>query len=213
VLVILGLMLFVQGLQMGLFPIGDAMAVALARKGSVTWLLLFSFALGASTTIAEPALIAITGEAAESAAGAGVIGEGPGARERYAGLLRHDENGTQPDHWQVNAYFKSFWYGFPWRDRVLTRIGLGSGLSYAERVPTIEARDQARRGEDTNKLITYLDPPIDVSLGDLIGSRALKRTFVGLGVSHRSGIFGLSRLLGNVDGGSNYIYTYVEFGI
>jgi len=131
----------------------------------------------------------------------------------YIGLLRHDENGYQPDHWQVNAYVKSFWYGFPWRDRVKTRIGIGSGLSYAERVPTIEARDQARRGENTNKLITYLDPTIDFSLGDLVGSRALKNTFVGLGVSHRSGVFGLSQLLGNVDGGSNYIYTYVEFGI
>jgi len=131
----------------------------------------------------------------------------------YLGLLRHDENGFQPDHWQVNAYFKSFWYGFPWRDRVKTRLGIGSGLSYAERVPTIEARDQARRGENTNKLITYLDPTVDFSLGDLVGSRALKNTFVGLGVSHRSGVFGLSRLLGNVDGGSNYIYTYVEFGI
>ncbi|MEX2240313.1 MAG: MipA/OmpV family protein [Burkholderiales bacterium] len=131
----------------------------------------------------------------------------------YIGLLRHDENGFQPDHWQVNAYFKPFWYGLPWRDRVKTRIGIGSGLSYAERIPTIEARDQARRGENTNKLITYLDPTIDFSLGDLIGSRALKNTFVGLGVSHRSGIFGLSRLLGNVDGGSNYIYTYVEVGI
>jgi outer membrane protein len=49
-----------------------------------------------------------------------------------------------------------------------------------------------------------------VSLGDLLGSRALKDTFIGLGVSHRSGIFGSSRLLGNVSGGSNYIYTYVE---
>jgi outer membrane protein len=131
----------------------------------------------------------------------------------YIGLLHHDENGFQPNHWQVNAYFKSYWYGFPWRDRVKTRIGIGSGLSYAERVPTIEARDQARRGENTHKLITYLDPTIDFSLGDLIGSRRLRNTFVGLGVSHRSGIFGLSRLLGNVDGGSNYIYTYVEFGI
>ncbi len=131
----------------------------------------------------------------------------------YLGLLRHDENGVQPDHWQVNAYFKSFWYGFPWRDRVKTRIGFGSGLSYAERIPTIEARDQARRGKNASKLITYLDPTIDFSLGDAVGSRALKNTFLGLGVSHRSGVFGLSRLLGEVDGGSNYIYTYVEVGI
>ena len=34
--------------------------------------------------------------------------------------------------------------------------------------------------------------------------------FIGVGVSHRSGIFGSSRLLGNVNGGSNYIYTYIE---
>jgi hypothetical protein len=91
VMVILGLMLFVQGLQMGLFPIGDAMAVALARKGSVTWLLVFSFALGFSTTIAEPALIAITGKAAEVAAAAGMIGTGAGdtvAMDAYALGLR-----------------------------------------------------------------------------------------------------------------------------
>lgn len=131
----------------------------------------------------------------------------------YVGLLHRDENGYQPDHWQVNAYYKTYWYGFPWRDRVKTRIGIGSGLSYSGRVPYIEARDQARRGENTNKLITYLDPTIDVSLGDLVGSKSMKDTFIGLGVSHRSGIFGLSRLLGNVDGGSNFIYSYIEFAL
>lgn len=131
----------------------------------------------------------------------------------FVGLLHRDENGYQPDHWQVNAYFKSYWYGFPWRDRVKTRIGIGSGLSYSGRVPYLEVRDQARREENTNKLLTYLDPTIDVSLGDLVGSKSMKNTFIGLGVSHRSGIFGMSRLLGNVDGGSNYIYSYVEFAL
>lgn len=131
----------------------------------------------------------------------------------YVGLLHRDENGYQPDHWQVNAYFKTYWYGFPWRDRVKTRIGIGSGLSYSGRVPYLEVRDQARREENTNKLLIYLDPTIDVSLGDLVGSKSMKNTFIGLGVSHRSGILGQSRLLGNVDGGSNYIYSYVEFAL
>ena len=67
ILVIIGLSLFVQGLEMGLFPIGEAMAHALARKGSIFWLLFFSFALGFSTTVAEPALIAVAQEAAEIA--------------------------------------------------------------------------------------------------------------------------------------------------
>jgi len=67
ILVIIGLSLFVQGLEMGLFPIGEAMAHALARKGSVFWLLFFAFALGFSTTVAEPALIAVSQEAADIA--------------------------------------------------------------------------------------------------------------------------------------------------
>ncbi len=63
-LVVTGLTLFVQGLEMGLFPIGESMAQALARKGSLFWLLCFAFALGFSTTVAEPALIAVAWEAA-----------------------------------------------------------------------------------------------------------------------------------------------------
>lgn len=72
-LVVTGLSLFIQGLEMGLFPIGEAMAHALARKGSVFWLLSFAFALGFSTTVAEPALIAVAGEAAEIASQANLI--------------------------------------------------------------------------------------------------------------------------------------------
>ena len=41
ILVILGLALFIVGLEIGLFPIGEAMAEAFAYKGSLFWLLLF----------------------------------------------------------------------------------------------------------------------------------------------------------------------------
>ena len=41
-LVVSGLTLFIQGLEMGLFPIGESMAHALARKGSLFWLLAFA---------------------------------------------------------------------------------------------------------------------------------------------------------------------------
>ena len=126
------------------------------------------------------------------------------------GLVRHKERGLQPDFWQVNGYLKAHYYGLPWSHRVNTRLGFGAGLSYARRVPFVEARDQAVRGRDTSRLLNYMDPTIDVSLGDLVGSRRLRDTFVGLGVSHRSGIFGSSQLLGNVNGGSNYIYSYIE---
>jgi len=88
VFVVFGLMLFVQGLEMGLFPLGEAMAHAFARKGSLVWLLVFGFLLGFSTTVAEPALIAIAGEAAQVVSDAGHIPPGHAALEAYAIQLR-----------------------------------------------------------------------------------------------------------------------------
>jgi len=87
-LVVLGLSLFVQGLEMALFPIGESLAQALARKGSLLWILLFSFLLGFSTTIAEPALIAIARESGEIAAKSGLISSEEAAIASYALGLR-----------------------------------------------------------------------------------------------------------------------------
>lgn len=129
----------------------------------------------------------------------------------YLGLLHHDERNLQPDFWQMNAYMKAFYYGFPWSDHVLTRVGFGAGVSYAQKLPFVEQRDQTSRGRNASKLLTYLDPSIDVSVGDLFGVRTLRETYFGFGVSHRSGIFGTSQLLGNVNGGSNYLYSYIEW--
>lgn len=128
----------------------------------------------------------------------------------YVGVLRHDENGYQPNAYDIDAFMKAYYYGFPWNDRVQTRLGLGVGFSLAQRANYQETTSQAKRGRPTSKLLNYLDPSIDVSLGDLINSHALKDTFIGVGVSHRSGIFGASRILGGVNGGSNYLYTYLE---
>lgn len=129
----------------------------------------------------------------------------------YLGILQHNERGLQDKSWQASAYMKAYYYGFPWSERVRTRLGLGVGLSYAERVPYVEMRDQLARRRNSSRLLNYLDPSIDISLGDLIGVKSMSETYVGLGVSHRSGIFGTSRLFGNVNGGSNYIYSYLEW--
>jgi uncharacterized membrane protein (DUF2068 family) len=88
VMVVLGLALFIRGLELGLFPIGHAMANGFARKGSVGWLSAFAFALGFATTVAEPALIAVAEEAALVAADGGVIAGTPAAQQRYALGLR-----------------------------------------------------------------------------------------------------------------------------
>ena len=88
VFVVIGLMLFVEGLEIALFPIGETMAFALAKKGSLLWLLIFAFALGFSTTIAEPALIAVTKEASIISSGAGLIENSQKTMDLYALGLR-----------------------------------------------------------------------------------------------------------------------------
>lgn len=88
-LVVLGLTLFIRGLEMGLFPLGESMARAFARKGSAFWLFAFAFALGFGTTVAEPALVAVADKAAETVATAGVIPDSEAAREEYALVLRY----------------------------------------------------------------------------------------------------------------------------
>lgn len=87
-LVLAGLTFFIFGLRLALFPVGEGLAHALARKGSVFWLVLFAFMLGFGTTIAEPALIAIAAEAAEVAANAESIAATVESKKSYALGLR-----------------------------------------------------------------------------------------------------------------------------
>jgi outer membrane protein len=129
----------------------------------------------------------------------------------FVGLLRHLEDNEQQDFWQAQAYFKAYYYGFPWRETLRTRAAFGFGVAYASRIPFGEQRDQDLRGRDTSKLLLYLDPAIDLNVGDLLRTKSLRETYWGLGVSHRSGVFGSAKLFNNVDGGSNYIYTYLEW--
>jgi len=87
-MVMLGLTFFIRGLEMALFPLGESMAWAFARKGSLFWLASFAFALGFGTTVAEPALIAVAGEAAEIAAHGRMIDASAEARKSYSFGLR-----------------------------------------------------------------------------------------------------------------------------
>ncbi|HBY88472.1 MAG TPA: DUF1538 domain-containing protein [Colwellia sp.] len=87
-LVVLGLTFFIYGLEMGLFPIGESMAQAFAKKGSISWLLTFAFCLGFGTTVAEPSLIAVAKEAAIVAASGGIIADTLESQLSYANGLR-----------------------------------------------------------------------------------------------------------------------------
>ncbi len=86
--VVLGLTLFVYGLETGVFPLGERLAAQLSKRGSLFLLLLFGFALGFASTVAEPALIAITAEAATAASNQGYIDSDADSRQHYALALR-----------------------------------------------------------------------------------------------------------------------------
>lgn len=82
IFVVLGLALFLMGLEKALFPIGEIMANQLANpefigvsEGEVPhwsnyyWIYIFAAAIGFSTTIAEPSLIAVAIKAGEVSSG------------------------------------------------------------------------------------------------------------------------------------------------
>lgn len=85
--VMAGLAVFIRGLELALFPLGESLADAFANKGNLFWLLMFSFALGFGTTVAEPALIAVSAEAANVMASIGAVKEG--GQDTYATALRY----------------------------------------------------------------------------------------------------------------------------
>lgn len=66
ILVLVGLSLFMRGMTMSLFPIGESLVGNLAERANLWLLLSFGFAIGFASTIAEPALIAVTQQVAEA---------------------------------------------------------------------------------------------------------------------------------------------------
>ncbi|MGB5364365.1 MAG: DUF1538 domain-containing protein [Aureibaculum sp.] len=82
VFVVLGLALFIMGLEKALFPVGKIMANQLSDPaflvnsgteitywGNYYWIYIFAAAIGFATTIAEPSLIAVAIKAAEVSSG------------------------------------------------------------------------------------------------------------------------------------------------
>jgi nitrogen regulatory protein PII len=68
-IVAVGLAIFLQGLEIGIFPVGENLARDFAKSGWITWILIFGFLIGFGTTIAEPALTVIAEKAASISSG------------------------------------------------------------------------------------------------------------------------------------------------
>ncbi len=68
-IVAVGLAVFLLGLEVAIFPVGEKLASDFAHRGSTFWILIFSFLIGFGTTIAEPALYVIAQKAAAISSG------------------------------------------------------------------------------------------------------------------------------------------------
>lgn len=62
-IVAVGVALFLQGLELSIFPVGKSLSNQFAKRGSIVILLSFGFAMGFSAVVAEPALIAVAEQA------------------------------------------------------------------------------------------------------------------------------------------------------
>lgn len=87
ILMLIGLTLFVRGVQMSLLPLGETMAYAIARRGSLPLLIAFAVALGFGSTFAEPALSAVVATAGEAARIEGLLADAAAA-DSFALALR-----------------------------------------------------------------------------------------------------------------------------
>jgi MipA family protein len=126
-------------------------------------------------------------------------------------LFRHFERDNQPDFWNYTAYIMAMGKGYlPWSDELAFRYGFGFGISYAERVPTVEVIKQTSKGENYARLLNYLEFQADVPIDRFVRWKPLRNCFTGVTVVHRSGIFGTSDILGNVSGGSDWVTLHLE---
>ncbi|MBT2774094.1 DUF1538 family protein, partial [Halomonas sp. ISL-60] len=68
-IVAVGVALFLQGLELSIFPVGKSLSNQFAKRGSMPILLAFGFAMGFSAVVAEPALIAVAQQAQDISVG------------------------------------------------------------------------------------------------------------------------------------------------
>ena len=112
---------------------------------------------------------------------------------------------TDENSYEINFGIKIYWTYFPWDKYVRTRLGASEGLSYISRVTNLERYNQY--GEKNSNYLNYIDVTLSFNARDITRLENLESTYVGIGLSHRSGIFGT---INGVDGGSNNVTFFFE---
>lgn len=122
------------------------------------------------------------------------------------GLSYFDENGHQANFLEVTAYIKLIYKLNAFGNQF--RFGIGQGVSYAGRVPYVEAQEAVRENDNQSNFLNYMEITLDFDMGKLFRVKSLKNYHLGYLIKHRSGFHGLYG--GVYDGGSNYNSIFVE---
>lgn len=125
-----------------------------------------------------------------------------------SGFVWHWNSDVQDSEQEYVMAMKAY-YTFDWPVRL--RLGAAEGLSYMSDVTYIEKAEMEEKGYRPSDLMNYLDLSIDINLGDIFNANALRDTWLGYGLHHRSAVFEKSSLYGSIKGGSNYNTVYVQF--
>jgi len=126
-------------------------------------------------------------------------------------INRRLENDFQEDFNEYVAYVMAIGSGYaPWTNREIFRFGFGLGVSYAEQVPAVEQYKQSGRGEQTSHWLNYMEAMVDFPFRTLFGKRGTEHCYLGLSLTHRSGIFGRSDIFNSTQGGSEVLNGHVE---
>lgn len=122
----------------------------------------------------------------------------------HGGVAYFDEGTLGSDIHETTLYVKLY---YRFLNETL-RFGFGEGASYTSGILFSEYESARSRNDNTSHYLNYLDTSLDFDLGRVSDMEILEKTYIGLVIKHRSGIFGL---INNVKkGGSNYNCFYVE---
>ena len=124
------------------------------------------------------------------------------------GIAWHWKSEVQESEQEYQLSIKAY-YTIDWP--VKWRIGFAEGLSYISDVTYIEKTEMDEKGYRPSKLMNAIDISVDVNLGDVFNTNALKGTWLGYGIHHRSSIFESASQYGRIKGGSNYNTVYLQF--
>jgi hypothetical protein len=112
---------------------------------------------------------------------------------------------TNKNTYEINFGIKMYWTEFPWDKYVRTRLGVSEGLSYTSNITNLERYNQ--HNEKNSNYLNYIDITLSFNAKDITKMDNLEDTYIGMGISHRSGIFGT---INGVDGGSNNVTFFFE---